>query len=155
MLNLSLYAIAALGSPDASPPAALQTISIWSESGVGGKAHELTITSDGKVDVTGQGCVGCRWHAPYQYSFTMPADAFGKIEQLLDADTMMRAQSLPCVMPNGFARVRKIGISWKTFYAHLSIDCRSKAMDQVKAKLDSVQAILDQYDPSPKKHGSL
>jgi hypothetical protein len=51
MLNLTLYAIAALGSPDASPPAALQTISIWSESGVGGKTHELTITSDGKVDV--------------------------------------------------------------------------------------------------------
>lgn len=79
-------------------PDPVDGISYGYSGGSGFPKRSVYVKPDGTVKISGEKCEDCRWHAPYNQQFNLPAEDFQKIAQLFDVKALYQASRAPCTM---------------------------------------------------------
>jgi hypothetical protein len=79
-------------------PDPVRGISYGYSGGSGSPKRSVYIKPDGMVEISGEKCENCRWHAPYNQQFDLPAEDFQKIAQLFNVEALEQAARAPCTM---------------------------------------------------------
>jgi hypothetical protein len=96
------------------------------EGGMGAPTRYVNIYENGSVEINGERCAGCRWHAPYEKKFNLSAEDLQEVRSLFDIDALDRASRAPCtVQIAGQSRMRE--------YISVSVDSASRSFDFVQS----------------------
>jgi hypothetical protein len=98
LLTAHLPAIAEQEAPDAR-------IAISHSYGgkVGRPLRNLTIYENGRVEISGERCQGCRWHGPYSQQFDLSVSELQDVKRLFDLAALDQAGQASCKMESAGA----------------------------------------------------
>ncbi len=135
-------------------PARVTHIYFGIEGGLGSLRRSVHIHENGNVEISGERCVGCRWHAPYKQQFDLSADNLRQIKSLFDVDALDRASRAPCTMEAaGQSKMRHyISVSLEGVSRSFEFvqNCTSPELKIVRDQLAEANSILAKAAPPAK-----
>jgi hypothetical protein len=141
LLTAHLPAIAEQEAPDAR-------IAISHSYGgkVGRPLRNLTIYENGRVEISGERCQGCRWHGPYSQQFDLSVSELQDVKRLFDLAALDQAGQASCKMESAGASE-----TYERFYVSSDSgsrsfqfvrSCTSKELEIVRDRVAQAERIL-------------
>jgi hypothetical protein len=118
------------------------------DNGMGQPSRSWSIDATGAVNISGERCRGCRWHAPYQSQHQVDPERYREIATLLDLATLRKAAAAPCTLPRGDQNTpvesfglpdSRTGLNERVLLLTL---CASPEMDAALARIKKAHAII-------------
>jgi hypothetical protein len=129
-----------------------RAVYVSTENGEGAPRRSWSIEATGAVQISGERCQGCAWHAPYQSAHQIDPERFREIAALLDLAILRKAATAPCTLARGDHNtplVHFVVVDSQTGandHVRLLTQCVSPEMDAARTRINTADAIMSAFE---------